>query len=452
MIYIPESEKIYFEKTQRYFSEVISSYSDGRYRSAVVILYSVVICDLLLKLKELSDVYDDKQANLILSEIDDNRQSKDNSISKSKWEKDLVEKIYKQTNLLDDATYTNICHLKDHRNFCAHPSLNENYELFEPSKEMAICHIKNMLEGVLIKPPIFISNVLEMMLKDLEDKKEIYINDKDKFRSYVSRKYFRYMTNDMKKKMFRSFWKLCFCLPNDEKCTSNIRLNLWVLEFLYIEIHDICDYIKSERMFTQISPDDVSCTRLCAFLALNPKAYSNLGNEIKDIIKSFVEKNALGKQISWFVDCNYKKHIQKLMSENFYSNIDNIVFNFMKKTYGEIGELSIFVDYCIEYFNRSENYSQAGQRYKFVISTLLANMTKEQYLKLISVINSNNQLYGRYDAYYANTEIVSYAISKLGNNFDFNQYENFKFDSTKISTNSENNNETSGVLNNILSS
>ena len=138
MIYIPESEKIYFQNISCYFSEVISNYSNGRYRSAVVILYSVVICDLLLKLNELVDVYNDKKAKILLDKVDEIRNSKENS--KSKWEIDLVEQIYKETRLLDIVTYQNILHLRDHRNLSAHPALNENYELFEPSKEITICH------------------------------------------------------------------------------------------------------------------------------------------------------------------------------------------------------------------------------------------------------------------------------------------------------------------------
>ncbi len=57
MVYLPDSEDIYFAKTKEYFSEVISNYASGNYRSAVVMLYSVAICDLLFKLKELCDMY-----------------------------------------------------------------------------------------------------------------------------------------------------------------------------------------------------------------------------------------------------------------------------------------------------------------------------------------------------------------------------------------------------------
>lgn len=450
MVYIPESEKIYFQNIKCYFSEVISNYSDGRYRSAVVILYSIVICDLLLKLNELVDVYNDNEAKKLLDNINEARYSKENS--KSKWELDLVEQIYKETNLLDLATYKNLIHLRDHRNLSAHPALNENYELFEPSKEITVCHIKNMLEGVLIKPPIFITNVFNMLVNDLAEKKDIYEKDKDKFHDYVSRKYFSRMTNDMKKKIFRSLWKLCFTLPNDDKCTVNIKLNMWTMDFLYDEIPDICNYIKSDTMFARLSTDDTCCLRLSVFLAKNPKAYLFLSDETKSVINSFVEKNAASKQISWFINCDYKDHIKKLMSEVYYSNIDNSIFNFMKNTYENIGELAIFVDYCIDHFLKSRNFFQADNRYDNVIHSLLSNMTRDQYITLISGINTNDQIYRRNAAYYSNTEIVSYALSILGKDFDFSQYQNFTFDSTRILSNNDNEeNDNSLDLDNILS-
>lgn len=85
MIYIPDSEKIYFKKVRKYFSEVEISYSNGSYRSAIVMLYSVVICDLLFKLNELSDVYSDKQAKELLDYIENIRHS--DELLKSQWGK-----------------------------------------------------------------------------------------------------------------------------------------------------------------------------------------------------------------------------------------------------------------------------------------------------------------------------------------------------------------------------
>lgn len=62
------SEQIFNAKTKEYFSEVSRSYYNGNYRSAIVMLYSVVICDLVYKLQDLKELYQDSTAEAILHE------------------------------------------------------------------------------------------------------------------------------------------------------------------------------------------------------------------------------------------------------------------------------------------------------------------------------------------------------------------------------------------------
>ncbi len=42
--------QIFDARTKEYFSEVLSCYAAGNYRSSVVMLWSVAVCDLLFKL------------------------------------------------------------------------------------------------------------------------------------------------------------------------------------------------------------------------------------------------------------------------------------------------------------------------------------------------------------------------------------------------------------------
>ena len=76
-VYLREIDDIYFTKTREYFQEVLSSYSNGNYRSAVVMLYSVAICDILFKLRELKDMFNDTVADEILKEVEKCRNEHD---------------------------------------------------------------------------------------------------------------------------------------------------------------------------------------------------------------------------------------------------------------------------------------------------------------------------------------------------------------------------------------
>ncbi|MBO5344500.1 MAG: hypothetical protein J6A51_01210, partial [Clostridia bacterium] len=62
-------ENIYNEKTKNYFEEVLSSYNNKNYRSAVVMLYSVVIYDIIAKIKELDEIYNQEWAKKTIKEI-----------------------------------------------------------------------------------------------------------------------------------------------------------------------------------------------------------------------------------------------------------------------------------------------------------------------------------------------------------------------------------------------
>lgn len=152
-------------------------------------------------------MYNDTTADEILKEVEKSRNSHDNK-SKSKWEKEFIDNVYNKTKLLDLEAYTNLNHLYDHRNFSAHPALNENYELIAPSKETTIANIKNVLKDILVKPPIFIKNIINTLTEDLKGKNELYENEGKKLAQYLNNKYYSKMPKSMKLVTLKSFWKI----------------------------------------------------------------------------------------------------------------------------------------------------------------------------------------------------------------------------------------------------
>lgn len=100
------ADRIFFEKSKKYFQEVTSSYYSGNYRSAIVMLWSVVIFDLVLKLQSLKNSYNDASAISLLEEITKKQIQNPKSPD---WELYLVEKVCENTNLID---YSEIEQLK----------------------------------------------------------------------------------------------------------------------------------------------------------------------------------------------------------------------------------------------------------------------------------------------------------------------------------------------------
>jgi hypothetical protein len=169
-----QTEKIYSAKTKEYFEEVIKSYYSESYRSAIVMLYSIVIADLVYKIEELKELYEDKNAIEILDEITDLQNRNPNSPD---WESKLIELVKEKTNLLEPADFLHLTTLQKHRHLCAHPVLTQNFELYRPNRETTRAHIRNMLEGVLVKPPLLSRKIFEDLLLNLTSVKTIIYND-----------------------------------------------------------------------------------------------------------------------------------------------------------------------------------------------------------------------------------------------------------------------------------
>lgn len=427
-MHIPEIEDIYFSKTREYFNEVLSSYANGNYRSAVVMLYSVAICDLLFKLQELKETYDDAVAESVLSKVEKCRSSLDNK-SKSKWEKELVDLIYEKTELLALEEYTNLNHLYDHRNFSAHPALNSNYELIAPSRESTIAHIRNTLEGILVKPPIFIKNITEMMTEDLSVKRELYEDHPERLSNYINMKYLSKMSLTMRKSVFKNYWKFCFCLPEDDDCQNNRKINRRILGILYSNNStEIIEYMKHEVIFQNTSHNEECIKNLCIFLAEFPDIYAVLSDDSKFQLKSLIDKSYNAKAISWFCNKDKKEHIAEVIHSKPYEALQYETIEFIANQYDSVGLWEIFIEFCIEYFGESCSYDAANSRFEIAIQPYLNRMNKDQYISIIEKVNSNCQIYDRRSAYYSNNSIIDAAKDFIPKTFSFDAYRNFKFD------------------------
>lgn len=425
--YLPEIDEIYFSKTKEYFEEVISSYSIGNYRSATVMLYSVAICDILFKLQELKDMYNDTVADDILKEVDKLRNAHDNR-SKSKWEKELVDNVYSKTELLDLEAYTNLNHLYDHRNFSAHPALNENYELVAPSKETTIANIKNILKDILVKPPIFIKNIVNTLTEDLKSKSSLYENEEQKLETYLNNKYFSKMSKSMKLVTLKAFWKFCFCLPEDEDCQNNLAINRKALEILIVGFQqDALEYIKTNNHLFSVANAEGCQMNLIILLSKFPVLYNELDFDTQLQVDAIIDKDTRAKSVAWFKYKTVDSHLAYLKSIAHLSLEPNSIKR-MVAYYSDIGEMIKLIDFFVWYYGESRSYDSADSRFKLAIEPFLDRMTAQQFEQIIKNTNNNRQIWDRGLAYNANNKIMRHAKNVLNDGFDYSQYSHFRFD------------------------
>jgi len=210
-------DRIHFGKTKEYFEEVLTSYQVGSYRSSVVMLWAVAISDVIYKLQYLVDLYADAAAKEILDEV---RAIQDEDSRSSSWELGVVDKVFKNTNLIDTAEFEHIRYLQKQRHLCAHPVLRGNLELYKPNKETVRSLIRNILEGLLIKPPFYTQKVISEILEDLDDSKDT-LNSQVKVKRYLESRYLNRMTDEVEFSLYRALWKLTFKVINDKSLLSH---------------------------------------------------------------------------------------------------------------------------------------------------------------------------------------------------------------------------------------
>lgn len=308
-LYLMNAENIYFPQIKEYYREIVSSYDNGNYRSAMVMLYSTIVCDLLLKLKELSDVYNDKKAEKILKDINEERKKKGNSA----WEWDLIETVRERTELLSDESYAMIEHIYDLRNFSAHPAMNDDYELISPSPEMTVAYIKKALEDILVKPSVFADSIVHRMSDDISSKKERYRADIEAFEHYLNKVYFQRMSTKMVQKVFKAFWKFTFIktAEDGEIYQKDRFINRKTLEAMLGKYYyELCEYIGQNKSYFTISEEPNCMAHACVLLAYYPQIYGKLDETVHHQLSSFKEKDI--EVIKWFESGDLEKHLSEL--------------------------------------------------------------------------------------------------------------------------------------------
>lgn len=206
------AEQIVDARTKSYFTEVLSSFINGHYRSAAVMLWSVIISDLVYKLQELRDLYQDPVATSILESVLARQTS---NPTNPDWEPYLLEEVNSRTQFFEAGEHQLIVSIHRLRHLSAHPVLSSAHLLFEPNKETARAAIRNALECVLLKPPVFSRKVVINLVQDLAARKAL-LPDAASLRMYLEAKYLRNIHPMVKLELIRTLWKFCFRLSNPD--------------------------------------------------------------------------------------------------------------------------------------------------------------------------------------------------------------------------------------------
>lgn len=419
-LYLVNAENIYFPQIKEYFREIISSYDNGNCRSAMVMLYSTIVCDLLLKLKELSDVYSDTKAEAILENVNKARAQANNSA----WEWDLIKKIRSQTELLSDESYAMLEHIYSLRNFSAHPALNEDYELISPTPEMTVAYIKKALEDILTKPSVFAQNIVDRMSNDIAAKKEIYAGDFEAFKIFLNKVYFERMSEKMINQVFKAFWKFVFIKAEGEVFDENRLINRRTLEAILEEYCDtVCKFIGAHKNYFSAASNDKCLMHLCILLSYYPQVYSQLEQPTQYQIQNFDAGDY--DILKWFIVGDMEQHVA-----TYRSTTDAIpikLLDAVKQICEKQGVPHLFRKLLIKHYARSGSFNSTKIRFDKCVVYYLPLFSAADFIELIEAINNNRQIYGYGWQKERNDIILEHARSVLPEGFAFDNYPNFNY-------------------------
>lgn len=412
--------KIIDSRTRGYFEEVYRSYTAENYRSAVVMLWSVVICDLLFKLDHLANAYDDKTAREILKNTDRKRQKNPKS---PEWEGDLLDEVSKKTQLLDPADFSSLQNLQSHRHLSAHPVISPGTDaLYSPSKDVTRAHIRSALEAVLTKPAMMTKKILDTLLEDLEVLADL-LPDQQSLKRYLEAKYFPHFMPAVEDAVFRSLWRITFKV-SDERSEKNRSINYRTLSILYERrVVEINKAIESDKgYYSELHFSGSHIQYLISFLSEHPSVFNLLSEAGKTPIKTYVNSDLNIFAFAWFLSENSKEHFEKIFDKVVSGETLSVttvgrLFDYFKQTQF----LQNLIDIGIEIYGQSKSFADADQNFR-IIRLLLDSFQKKDFLSLLDKIEQNNQTTGRFKANRDHSEIKSAIEKMFGAEFSFENY------------------------------
>ena len=424
--------RIYDPKTRKNFDEIYKCYVNGCCRSAMVMLWSVVVCDLLFKLQEMIDIYSDEPSKKIINDIKEEQIKNPYS---SLWEKNILEEVYQKTHLLDTASKEVLNHIMRIRNMCTHPVLNDNNQLYEPTADLTRGYIIASVNYLLAKPPFLSQKITSTLLKDIESIKNIFPDDKS-FKIYLNSKYFSALKGDDVAKVFRDLWRIVFNKNNDDTI-KNRDINYRALIILYDKEKNIIndEIQQNQSIYSNILTDDDIIEKLILFLSIKPMIYRALSTATQQIIRKACEVSLNNFAVAFFLSESEtpENHLKDVIGKIKSSSIDQFKntiigeqqFELIENVCLELDRLDIYRELKILYYVISPEYIEANRRFYECIEPYSDSYTEQELIILLEGINSNSQIYGRGKFSYDDKLVIEKAMQKYPN-ISLMNYDNLK--------------------------
>ena len=375
-----------------YAGEAIASYSAGAYRSAIVSIWIAIVYDLYQKFRTLSETYHDKAAKQNIEEIDKIRNNPDKKQVAS-WEREILKNARDKVQIITNLEYEHLDRVQQDRHRCAHPVLDSEGLLFQPTPELARTHIRTAIEILLSQRPIIGKAGGEALERDVEG--QYFPDDLEGVRNFLSARHFlvgseKYLANlivlSLKKVLFLD-------IPSDER--RIIKNYLLVVECLVKDYRNVFESLERKRLSDILEKTiDNRLLSLAVLFRIDDRFWNDCRENIIEKIKSFLkaEKTAVYQVYGVFllhllpdikndIITTYKNHYQ------FNAQNHSIFIRELKKAKANRKESAVFakeiVKLNIDIFISSGSYASGRENAEKHIRPIIPIMTDEDIKYLL---------------------------------------------------------------------
>jgi hypothetical protein len=299
--------------------------------------------------------------------------------------------------------------------------------LFSPNKETARAHIRNVLDGVLTKPPIMSRKVFDTFIEDVEQVARLSPGP-DGLRKFLESKYFRYFSPATFAHILKSLWRVAF-KSNDPRAETNRPINAQALGVVFANRKaELTELIKTERdWFSDVSFLDGHLAVMSQFFREYPQVFPLLTDALKTPIQNYAALSVDNFAMCWFISPTPDVHIDEILSrveagQVLRAEILNGLCVSLETSDAQVKALHIGIRlYCM-----SANYDAADYWFDEVINPSLALYGREHIVAFLEGCeNCNGQATGRRRASRDHKEVKALIDSKFPD-LSLDRYPSFK--------------------------
>lgn len=384
------SERIVDVRSRRHFDEVHRCYNTKCYRAAVVVLWTVVVCDLYFKVVELADVYGDATADSILQSV---RKKQQQNPKSPDWESLLLEEIANRTELLTSADAASLQMLQQHRHLSAHPALNQLDALYDPPQEVVRAHMRVALDAVLTKPSVMTRKVFDALVEDIEANGPLLPND-EAFQKYIQAKYLSHLGPSAFLGVFRSLWRMCLRSLDARVSACREHLLRCLLAMMHADTARVVEAIKSDAAYSDLNPTEETLEAACVVFRSFPQAFGALGQQAKLVLSTPSEADETLFVSNPFLSESLEKHLATCIqrySERGRPLPKPSAFAVLGPLISSDVERRLYHELAIRSYGASGSYDQADVLYSEVVQPILGELSQDTQVLFWRLHEANSQ-------------------------------------------------------------